>query len=739
MHHRLLTGTALWLVPVVMASLAGQVAAQDAAGEATESGPTILKTLMVTATRTSRPVASIPGSVMVIEGRELQAQLATTSDAATVISRLVPGFSIANQTISGASETFRGRGVLVLVDGVARNTPLRDASRVLSLVDLSKVERIEVVNGASSLYGSGGTGGTINFVTKKDASEKATVTVETKMKVFTENVAKSASPEVSLSATQKLGNFDYFVSASGRKVRRTYDGAGREMPSDAMVGQGGGDRTEFGNVYGRFGYEDGSRRFEVSGELVRADQKPDWFTNFLANPSVPDYNAPYTAKSVQENSKYFTARFIENDFALGSLEVKAFHNDMEKRFSFTPFDRAVNNQVYYSGNPLNPQASYAQTTLFSKRTGLNATVETPLDRLHEGAKLSWGVDFLHDNTYQTLQNGQHVISPMTQNSIAAFGQLEVPVTERFRVQGGVRYERYFLNVDNFVRPDIYYINRVFPAINVIGGDFNYDNWTFNIGSTFDLTPDTQLYGGFSQGFSLTDIGGFTRRAGANSTAEMCDAYGALVCPGAGLPDYTVSYASIAPDPQVVNNYEVGVRGSGADFGGSLSAFVSTSDNGVNYNVATNRVSQQKERIWGVEATGWWNASDNLTVGGILGYTEGRYDANLDGKIDSWLPNNRIATPVHGLVYGTWVFDNGISLRGEVEFFRGRDKVAGVPAIESAALFNVLASGKVGGGELSLAVRNLFDNDYMNPTASATRNNVVQGEGRTITVGYKVSF
>lgn len=738
MRHRLYSGTALWLVPVVVASMAGQVRAQEASA-ATGSGPTVLKTLMVTATRSSRPVASIPGSVMVLEGEDLQTQLRTTSDAATLISRMVPGFSIANQTISGASETFRGRGVLVLVDGVARNTPLRDVSRVLSLVDLSKVERVEVVNGASSLYGSGGTGGTINFVTKKEASEKASVTVDTKLRVFTHNVAKSASPEISVSATQKIGNFDYLFSASGRKVRRTYDGAGRELPSDAMLGQGGGDRTDFGNLYARLGYEDASRRFEVSGELVRADQKPDWYSNFLATPAVPDFTAPYTAKSVQENSKYLTARFTESDFALGSLEVKGFYNDMEKRFPFTRFDRVVNNQVYYSGNPLDPQAPYSQTSLFSERSGISATVETPLDTLKEGTSLTWGLDFVHDRTWQTLQNGAHVMSPMTQNSVAAFAQLEVPVTERFRVQGGVRYERYFLNVDNFVRPDIYYINRVFPAINVVGGDFNYDNWTFNIGSTFDLTPDTQIYGGFSQGFSLTDIGGFTRRAGANSTAEMCDAYGALVCPGAGLPDYTVSYASIAPDPQVVNNYEVGLRGSNGDFGGSLSAYLSTSDNGVNYNVATNRVSQQKERIWGVEATGWWNVSNNLTVGGILGYTEGRYDANLDGTIDSWLPNNRIATPVHGLVYGTWVFDNGVSLRGEAEFFKGRDKVTTVPEIESAVLFNVLASGKVAGGELSVAVRNLFDNDYMNPTASATRNNVVQGEGRTITVGYKVTF
>jgi iron complex outermembrane receptor protein len=734
MHHYLRASTCLALLPLVSFPLSALAQEKQEDG-----GATVLKTLVVTATRAERPVSSIPGSVIVIGQDEIAEQLKLTSDAATVVSKFVPGFSVANQTLSGASESFRGRGVLVLVDGVPRNTPLRDVSRTMSLIDLSRVERIEVVNGASSLYGSGATGGTINFITKKDASDKPVITVETKVKAFTENVGKSAGPEVSVSAAQKIGDFDYLLSASGKKSRVAYGGDGRELPSDAMLGQGGGDRTKFGDLYARLGYEVDSRRFEISGEIVRMDQNPDWYTNLNSNPTSPNFAAPYVGKSVQEDSKYFNARYTDTDFALGSLEVKAFYNDMAKRFPFTQYDPIYNNQVYYSGNPASPQADYSQTTLYTKRTGLNATVETPLDALREGSTLTWGADFVHDDTYQTLSNGLDVISPMTQNSIAGFVQLQVPVTDRLQVQGGLRYERYHLNVENFFRPSIFYINRVYPGINVLGGTFDYDNWTFNLGATFDLTPDVQVFGGFSQGFSLTDIGGFTRRAGANSTAELCDAYGALVCPGAGAPDFTVSYASIAPDPQVVNNYEIGLRGGTLDYGGSVSAFVSTSDDGVNYDVASNRVSQQKEKIWGIEATAWWHATDNLTVGGIFGYREGRYDTNGDGSVNAWLPNNRIATPVHGTVYGTYGFENGLNLRGEVQFFAGRDKITTAPEIKSAALVNVLASRKVGAGDLSVGIENLFDTDYMNPTASATRNNVVNGFGRTISVGYKVTF
>ena len=702
-------------------------------------GAVTLAPLTVTATRAERPVSSIPGSVQVIGPEEIREQMAVTNDAAVLVSKLVPGFSVPNQTISGASMTFRGRSVLIMVDGVPRNTPLRDVSRTLSLIDLNTVERIEVLNGATSVNGTGATGGTINFITRKATSDRPTVTASTTMRAFTADVGRSIAPEASVSLSQKLQNFDYLVSATGRKARRTYDGKGNELPSDGMLGQGGGDRYEYANLYGRFGYEAGTSRFELTGEWTYLDQRPDWFTSYTTRPATPDVSSPYYGQSLQEDSKYLTARYNRSDFVLGALEVKAFYNDMAKRSPFTRFDPVVNNQVYYSGNPLSPGADFGQGTLYSERIGLNVTVDTPLDAIHQGMRLSWGADYTHDDTTQKLTNGWDIISPMKQHSVAAFAQLDVPVTDRLTVRGGARYERFFLTIDDYERPAIYYINRAYPAIDVLGGKFEYDALTFNLGATYEVTRNVQVFGGFSQGFSLTDIGGFTRRAGANSSAELCDAYGSLVCPGAPPPDYSVSYSNFAPEPQLVNNYEVGLRGKWARFGGTLSAFLSTSDHGVNYDVASNRVSQQKERIWGFEGTGWWHVGDAFTVGTVLSYREGRYDRDGDGSIDSWLPNNRIATPWRGLVYGTYVFDNGLNLRSELEFFSGRDRTDAASEIEGAALVNILASYRLGPGDITLGIHNLFDTDYVNPTATATRTIAVNGFGRMVSLGYKATF
>lgn len=714
--------------------------AQDQGTSTTTS--TLLDRLVVTAGREETSIAGVAQSVIVLERDEIERAMEISPNATDLVERLVPGFAPSNQTISGGSETFRGRSVLIMVDGVPRNTPLRDVSRILSLIDLETVERVEVVNGSSSLYGAGATGGTINFITRRGTSEKPTMTVRTGVTAFTENVGKSAAPETSVTVEGRKGDFDYFFAASGELTRRTYDGNGNEMPSDAMLGQGGGDRTGSADLFGVMGYESGSRRFEATVDWTYAEQEPDWFTDYTTDPVSPNFSDAYTGEPLKEDSKYFTAKYTDSAFALGDLEVKAYYNKIFKQSPFTKFS-AVNSIVYYSGDPLNPTADYNQSALEADRTGLNLTVNSPIDFVRDGAMLTWGADYAYDDTRQKLTNGWDVISPMTQHSIAAFAQAEVPITDRFRLQGGVRFDQFFLDVADFERPEAYVgqYRMAFPAIDVLGGSFDYNAFTFNAGAVFDVTNELQAFGNFSQGYSLTDIGAFTRRAGLNTTAEACDAYGALL--GAlgctGTPDFTISYANIAPEPQLVNTYEAGLRGDWGDFRGTISAYLSTSKDGVNYDVAANRVTQQEERIWGVEASAEYDINTMFTVGGLLGYIEGKYDEDGDGSVDDYLPNNRIPSTWKGLAHVTARFDNGFRARGEVEHISGRDRIQG-EELDGVTLVNVAVSKSFeNGGELSLAVRNLFDTDYINPTATATRGAPVAGLGRSVFASYRITF
>lgn len=735
----------LFVVSLVMACASSGAVAQDAdPGAETGAGEIALDAITVTtATRADRELADVPQSVQVIDRAEIEEQLEMTSSASEVLSKLIPGFSVANETISGASESFRGRGLLVMIDGVPLNTPLRDVSRLLSLVDLHTVERIEVVAGASSLYGSGATGGTVNFITRKGEGAPFNADVDVSLRGFTHDLGDSLSPEISATVSGAKDGFDYLVTGTGQFASKTYDGAGRELPSDGMLGQGGGDRFDEGNLYAKLGYQfDEARRLDVSAFWVYLDQDPKWLTAYGPDYAQPDFSEPYPGQSVLENTKSFSVRYTDEDFALGKLSILGYYNDIKKRFNYTDYDPTYNNLVYFSGDASDPTAWFNQTELYSDRLGVNATVDTPLTGLLDGWTLTWGADVTYEKTYQQLVNGEDVFTPLEQYNYAGFAQLQIPIGDRLTLRGGARYEYLDLEVSDFDRPDVFYgvapgLGYVLPELHVTGGDFNYDALTFNLGATFELTDTVELHGGFSQGFALPDVGAFTRRAGA-SLAYACPVPNT---PCSLPPGTSVGYGNIAPEAQIVNNYELGIRGSLGRVSGSVAGFISTSKDGVTFDSRTNELSQQKEIIYGVEATGEVRVTDQLVLGGIFTYREGKYDSDGDGDIDAHLPNNRIATPFRGTLYGNYFFDNGAMVRLEGEFWSDRDVFDGDGRypIDGGATMNVSASHPLAGGQAYASVSNLFDATVENPTATATRNLTVYSWGRTVTVGYRRAF
>jgi hemoglobin/transferrin/lactoferrin receptor protein len=80
-----------------------------------------------------------------------------------------PGVSLLRDGIWGTEVSIRGlsrENVITLIDGNRIETSTDVAAR-LSLVDMSNVEQVEVIKGASSsIYGSGATGGIVNIITK---------------------------------------------------------------------------------------------------------------------------------------------------------------------------------------------------------------------------------------------------------------------------------------------------------------------------------------------------------------------------------------------------------------------------------------------------------------------------------------------------------------------------------------------------------------------------------------------
>jgi iron complex outermembrane receptor protein len=123
-----------------------------------------------TATKTDTPIRDIPQSIQVVPQQILQDQQAARLEDAL---RNVPG---ATQTASGkfVNSGFALRGFNVNEFGDF-GTILRDGLQDplgTTMLDLSIVDRIEVLKGPSSvLFGSGAPGGSVNIITKKPLPE----------------------------------------------------------------------------------------------------------------------------------------------------------------------------------------------------------------------------------------------------------------------------------------------------------------------------------------------------------------------------------------------------------------------------------------------------------------------------------------------------------------------------------------------------------------------------------------
>jgi iron complex outermembrane receptor protein len=71
------------------------------------------------------------------------------------------------------------------------------------------------------------------------------------------------------------------------------------LPSDGLLGQGGGDRYKAGNLLAKLGYNfDAGKRIELQGSLIAFDQDPKYLTNYAAPFARPDRTQLYTGQSV---------------------------------------------------------------------------------------------------------------------------------------------------------------------------------------------------------------------------------------------------------------------------------------------------------------------------------------------------------------------------------------------------------------------------------------------------------
>ncbi len=208
-------------------------AEEDVSIDESQSSVQQLPEILVTDTRLpsiQENILAVPAKVTVISAEDIQKSGAkTVQEALEQVTGLVMYNSVGNafeQTIDFRG--FNGNPVpatSVFVDGVRVNDPEFNFVN-FDLIPLETIERMEIIPGASAIYGKNAMGGVINILTKR-GSEQRQMTGETALGSF-------GRQRYNLNTSGPVGKLDYYGSLSREREDGYRDG------SDAKLWRGFG-------------------------------------------------------------------------------------------------------------------------------------------------------------------------------------------------------------------------------------------------------------------------------------------------------------------------------------------------------------------------------------------------------------------------------------------------------------------------------------------------------------------
>lgn len=727
-----LPGGALHIRASEPAPHSAQDTASAATASATESGsaPTVqLPTVMVSDQRSDSSLMQPTRQVTVIEGQELGDLRATSPNLGTMLAKTVPGLSDSSRNLSDFGMTLRGRNVLVLVDGIPLNTN-RDSSRNLSNVDLSRIERVEVMRGSNAIYGSGATGGVISVTTRPVGGEPVARTTVG----FDSSLSKLSSEGLGAQVQHYLSGagetVDYEVDISARRTGGAFDGHGDRIAPDASQGDLFDSNTY--SLGGKLGFRiDANQRIQLAASHLRTHQNSDYASNPRVNQSPLGSTPAQAIKGLQldeqnqiENT-LLSASYENKDLAGSMLSAMVYSRDNYVRF--VPSDSRTNTN---RGNFVD------QVMQNNKVFGGRLTITTPLgaDKL---TKVVWGTDYIRERSNMPLdtfdaamydasggltfqRTAQRIYMPwVTVKSAGAFAQLQHKFNEQWSVEGGLRYEKSQAGFDDF--QPLSQLRLPNPAT-VAGGKVSYDAMLYNAGLAFKPVQGHEIYTSFSQGFDLPDVGLQLRNAGAK---------------------FDINSSEL--EPVKTNNYEVGWRGAFGNTMATLAVFHSRSNLGAvqSFNNGLH-LTRTRERIRGVELTADYYG-DVWSTGGTLTWMQGR-ETPPGAASDQVMTGYRIP-PVKLTGYVQYSPSERWSLRTQLNWFGARDyRLAdGKTQFARANVKSYYSVDVVGRyqfdnkNHLTVGVQNLFNKYYLplysQLMRSGKNDSRLPASGATLTVSY----
>lgn len=670
--------------------------------------------VFVSASRTERPLSTIPNTVTVINAAELEQQLSIQDDLSTVLGNLIPGFSPSRQKMTNAGETLRGRKPLYMIDGVPQSNPLRDGGREGNTIDPAVLERVEVLHGANAIHGLGASGGVINLITKKPAA-KLEQSVRLSSGFQTEDVGESADYGLTYSVSNRVGNADVIASLSLRDSGVAYDGHGDIIGADNTQG----DTMDSQSVNGflKTGYDWDDQRVELMVNRYEIENNNDWISvpgNYAQGIPSSAVKGDITGEGASNKVTAISLNYTNDDFFSHKLRVQGFSQDFAGTYGAEAVPLATFQDPAYGPNLID------QSQNNSEKVGAKITlVKNQLANLP--VNVVYGVDFIQDETWQELiQTGRAWVPPTQYKNSAPYLQAEFTGIDKLTLTSGVRYEKSKLNVDDFTTLASY------GSRFVEGGSPEFSETLFNYGGTYQITGAWRVFANYAEAFSMPDVGRVLR--GINRPGQSVETFLDL-------------------KPILTESSEFGVEFKTGDVKAQLNYYLSDSDFGERLERGADgvyTVSREQTEIDGFEFSTSWAATDVDLLSVRYAQATGRYDSNKDGRVDSDLDGTNISPDRVNLSWDrTW--SNAIDTRLQANYLFDRDVKNSSGTITNSfhgyTTYDLSATIAAFDGTISIAVQNITDEYYFTYYSQSSPNNIrnFTGVGRSFNLGYARTF
>lgn len=663
---------------------------------------TSLKEVIVTASRNPEIVDRTPASVQVINPKEFQTQSAISPNLSNILAQAVPSLGFATNTTSNTGQTLRGRSPLIMIDGIPQSTPLRNGSRDIMTIDPSVIERVEIIKGATAIYGNGADGGIINYITKKPTTAGSfnaySTAAITGMPVNSEN---TFGGKLIQQFAGRIKKFDYLVSGSHEKTGVYKDGKGRVISPNYGLGE-----SAMWNAFGKLGYNITSKqRLEVMYNYFGSQQKTRYTVKTGVYDSVPAIGVPGKVLGEPGGNRY-----NHNAYILYRAKGLPLSTDLEVNAYLQKFLTVYGYEPEYFENG-------GQSTIKSDKKGFRISFNTPFkasDWLK--GEVLYGLDILNDKTGQPLVDERTWVPMISLLNTAPYLQSNLTFYKNLIVRAGFRYDKMKVDVPDFTQVKV--LNSATGAYiggqQISGGNIHFDAASFNVGMRYAKIEYFKPFVSFSQGFSVIDIGRYVRSAKESDVSRM------------------------QIEPVTVNNYEAGFSTNLGWMQFTGSYFISTNKIGASLKEdSTGWFTQQKapEKTYGYELTLDVQPVEQLSAGVGFAFVEGKADLNINGSFkdasDAYLNGLKISSP-KASAYINYAPVKPLNIYLQWLHFGDRDRFGrrsnggygnGEGPVKGAGIVNLSASWQINKKiRLSAGAQNLLNKTYYPPISQWSGNN-----------------